>query len=356
MPEFPFRRAFARGRRRRAAGVAIVAAAALTLGACGTDTGSGAAEEPSANASGSFKPVTIEHAFGSTEIEERPARVVTIGWGSTDAMLALGVVPVGIEKQEYGGNENGVLPWVAEKLAELDARTPTLLPSANSADPAYERILQLEPDLILAPYSGITEEQYGKLAKIADTVAYPETPWSTTMEEIVTMTGQSLGLAEEAKQVLADIDATVAEAAAEHPEFEGLTIATLASGSNELYTYTQADPREQVLRDLGFQTAPSVLDFTKTADPGAFYVPFSFEQADQLTSDVLLTYSGSADELKALENNPGYQSMPQVEAGTVAKVVGEAKVAAVSPPTALSVTWGLPELVDLLAEAAANAS
>lgn len=351
MRETPFRRARHAGRRRRTAGVAIVAVAALALGACGTDTGAGATEDASP-APESFAPVTIEHAFGSTEIEERPTRVVTIGWGSTDAMLALGVVPVGIEKQEYGGNEDGVLPWVAEKLDELDAETPTLLPSANSADPAYEQILALEPDLVLAPYSGITEEQYGKLAKIADTVVYPETPWSTTMTEIVTTTGRALGLADEADDVLADIDAAVADAAAEHPEFAGQTIATLASGSNELYTYTQADPREQVLRDLGFETAQSVLDFSETAEDGAFFVAFSFEQADQLISDVLVTYSGSEDEFAALEKNPGYQSMPQVEAGTVANVVGESKVAAVSPPTALSVTWGLPDLVDLLAEAA----
>ncbi|EHR53582.1 ABC-type Fe3+-hydroxamate transport system, periplasmic component [Saccharomonospora marina XMU15] len=353
MPEFPFRRAFCLGRR-SAAGIAAAAVAALALTACGSDTGSKA--DSSAPSSGSFEPVTIEHAFGKTEIQEKPTRVVTIGWGSTDAMLALGVVPVGIEKQEYGGDANGVLPWVADKLTELDAQTPTLLPSANSADPAYEQILKLRPDLILAPYSGITEEQYGKLSKIADTVAYPKQPWSTTMEEIVTVTGRSLGLADEAERVLADIDATVAKAKAEHPEFDGLTIATLAYGSNELYTYTQADPREQVLRDLGFETAPSVLDLTKTADPGAFYVPFSFEQADRLTSDVLLTYSASEDELEALEQNPGYRSMPQIEAGTVAKVVGEAEVAAVSPPTALSVTWGLPELVDALAEAATSAS
>ncbi|GAA5102066.1 iron-siderophore ABC transporter substrate-binding protein [Haloechinothrix salitolerans] len=351
MSEFPFPR-----RRRRVVGGAIVAAAALTLGACGTDTGSGTTENSSSPAARSFEPATIEHAFGSTEIDERPTRVVTIGWGSTDAMLALGVVPVGIEKQEYGGDENGVLPWVAEKLDELDAETPTLLPSANSADPAYEQILALEPDLILAPYSGITEEQYGKLAKIADTVAYPETPWSTSMAEIVTTTGRALGLADEADEVLADIDATVAEAAAEHPEFEGLTIATLAAGSNELYTYTQADPREQVLRDLGFETAQSVLDFTKTAEDSAFYVAFSFEQADRLTSDVLLSYSDSSEAFETLRKNPGYQSMPQVKADAVAHVVGESKVAAVSPPTALSVTWGLPDLVEQLADAAANAS
>ena len=48
----------------------------LPLAACGTD----AAEEPQTDdAAGAeeFEPVTVEHAFGATEVTERPERVVT---------------------------------------------------------------------------------------------------------------------------------------------------------------------------------------------------------------------------------------------------------------------------------------
>jgi hypothetical protein len=34
--------------------------------------------------------------------------------------------------------------------------------------------------------------------------------------------------------------------------------------------------------------------------------------------------------------------MPQVKSGAVAKIVGESPVSSVSPPTALSLWWGLP--------------
>ena len=51
------------------------------------------------------------------------------------------MVPVGIEAQTYAVEENGLLPWVNEALAELDAE-PTILP-ATVEDPAYEEIAEV---------------------------------------------------------------------------------------------------------------------------------------------------------------------------------------------------------------------
>ena len=45
-----------------------------------------------------------------------------------------------------------------------------------------------------------------------------------------------------------------------------------------------------------------------------------------------------------------------VQDGAVANVTGDPLVAAMSPPTALSLTWGLQDYVDLLSAAAQNAS
>src|SRR5690606_26957299 len=66
--------------------------------------------------------------------------------------------------------------WIADELDELGAETPTMITSTVD-EPAYEEILELEPDLILAAYSGITEEQYELLSDIAPTVASPDEPW-----------------------------------------------------------------------------------------------------------------------------------------------------------------------------------
>src|SRR5690554_3147776 len=137
----------------------VLAATLLALALAGCAPSAGPADEPAATpeategAAGAF-PVTIEHAFGETVIEAEPQRVVTWGWGSTDAAIALGVVPVAIPFQAYGGDENGVLPWIAEALEEMGAETPTVLP--DSAEAPVEAIAAAEPDLILAQYSGLT--------------------------------------------------------------------------------------------------------------------------------------------------------------------------------------------------------
>ena len=65
--------------------------------------------------------------------------------------------------------------------------------------------------MILAPFSGITAEQYDLLADIAPTVAYQGQPWTTPWRDVIGTVGTTLGRTSEAQQVLAGIDATLAE-------------------------------------------------------------------------------------------------------------------------------------------------
>ncbi len=114
-----------------------------------------------------------------------------------------------------------------------------------------------------------------------------------------------------------------------------------------------ADPRVQFLEDLGFTVAPSVAELdTKEA---SFYYTLSLENVDKLTSDVLLSYAPDADRAAEIAADPTLASMPQVKAGTVASISGESLVSSVSPPTALSLPWGLDDFVTALAAAATKA-
>ncbi len=317
----------------------------LPLAACGSQQSSAS---PAASSSADpFSPVTIEHAFGATEIEERPERVVTWGWGSGDAAIALGVVPVAMPKNSYGATEEGLMPWQAEALAAADAELPTLLTEAE--EPPFEEIAAAAPDLILANYSGITEADYAKLSRIADTVAYPDEPWATPWREVITTVGEALGKSEEAGTLLDDLDAEVAAAAEAHPEFAGTTIAAVAIDSSAFYVYRGADPRVQFLEDLGFRLAPRVeeLDTEETT----FYYTISTEEVDRLTSDVLLSYVPEESRVAEIAADPAYQAMEQFQRGTVASVVGESYISSVSPPTALSLTWGLDAFVESLVPA-----
>lgn len=332
----------------------LAAAAALSLALTGcatsspTDAGpSDSAESPAADAA---FPVTIEHAFGDTVIDAAPERVVTWGWGTTDAVIALGVTPVAMPFQAYGGDENGVLPWIGDALAEAGAEVPTVLPDTG-ADVPFEEIAAAQPDVILAQYSGITDEQYATLSEIAPVVAYPDQPWSTPWRDVISITGTALGLQEEADAVLAEIDGSIAEAAAAHPEFSGLTLATAWDVGGTFYVYSDEDPRVEFMLDLGFDNAPAVDELDTDESP--FFFTLSYENVDQLESDVLVVYGSTPEEAQALLDAPYAAGLPQVESGAVAQLVGTEFIASVSPPTALSLPWGLDEVVEQLAEAVA---
>lgn len=337
-------------RARRHAALASAALTALSLAACSSTTAqdpdTAGATEPAAEAS-AF-PVTVEHALGSTTIEEEPTRVVAWGWGAADAAVALGVTPVAIPFQAYGGDEEGVLPWIREALEDAGEEVPTVLPDAGDEVP-YEEISQAAPDVILAQYSGLTQEQYDTLSQIAPVVAYPGEPWATPWRDVVTIAGDALGRQDEAAEVLAGIDEQVADAAAEHPEFEGLSLAAVWDMAGTFYVYADEDPRVEFMLELGF-TNPEAVD-TLDTDESPFYFTLSHERLDEVESDVLVVYGSTEEELQAFLDAPYAQVMPQVTEGAVAPLVGTELIASVSPPTALSLPWGLDEVVTQLAAA-----
>lgn len=322
--------------------LAIIAAAVVVLSGCST-----AADTESPETT---EGATITHAFGETAVPADPQRVVTLGWGSADAALALGVVPIGMETQAYGANDDGLLPWIAEELDTLGADVPTMI-TQTVDEPSYEEIIDLEPDLILAVYSGITEEQYEILAEIAPTVAYPDAAWTTPWRDVVSIVGESLNRADEAATVLDEIDGIVAEQADAHPELEGHTVAAIWDVAGTFYVYREADPRVSFLFGLGLEGAPAVDELAN--GESSFYYTLSYEQLDALESDIIVNFADTDADAEAFLAQPYAQAIPAVQSGAVANVTGVSLVAAVSPPTALSLTWGLEDYVERLATAAA---
>lgn len=344
-------------RRPLSAAAALAATAALTLAGCasgGSPEGDGTAA-PSGQASGATDefPVTIEHALGETVIEAAPERVATWGWGSTEAAIAAGVYPVAVAEQIFTVGEDALLPWVEEAYDEAGVEKPTVLsdPESGSTVP-YEEFVEAAPDLIVAPYSGLTQEQYDVLSDIAPVVAYPDGPWTTTWQDTITLTAQALGRSDAGEQVLADIDDFVAQKAAEHPEFAGKTFAAIVDdpSKGQVSVYTAADPRTTFLEGLGVENAPSVAELDTSG--GGFYFDLSYEELDKLDSDFVVAYAYSDEAAQAFDDNKRLQAIPAVRDGQVVKVVGPPEVSAVSPPTALSVYWedGFPALVDTMAE------
>ncbi len=160
--------------------VVLASAAALAVGltACSSDDGTTSeASSDSASSSADWTPVTIEHALGTTTIESKPERVATVNWANQEVPLALGIVPVGMAAANFGDDDgDGILPWVDAKLEELGGEQPVLFDETDGVD--FEAVADTDPDVILAAYSGLTQETYDQLSEIAPVVAYPEMHWS----------------------------------------------------------------------------------------------------------------------------------------------------------------------------------
>ncbi|KKB10287.1 iron ABC transporter substrate-binding protein [Devosia chinhatensis] len=300
----------------------------------------------SASAQAQSFPVLSEHAYGETTIPAKPQRIVTWGWAAQDAVIALGEVPVGIPHFSYGGDENGALPWTKDAVAALGAEFPTILPDA--VDPPIEAIAALEPDVIIAVYSGLSEEQYEVLSGIAPVVTFPEAPWSTPWQETITLTGQALGKPDEAAALVADLEQFIVDETATYPEVAGKSFAAIAEYNGEVAVYADLDSRVKFLVDAGLVSAPSVAGLAQGQE---FYFSLSFERLDQLSSDILISYFDTAEADAAFFGNPVVALAPQVQAGAVAHIVGPELISSISPPSAVSLKWGYPQYIKSIADA-----
>lgn len=336
-----------RARRARLATVLVALAALVVAGCSTTKTDDGPTNTAKADA-GAF-PVTMKHTLGTTTIKAAPKRVVTLGWGVTEAALAVGVVPAAMEFQAYAGGSDGVLPWVEQKIKSLGVKMPTVLPQTTEA-PAYDAIRKANPDLILATYSGITAEQYKTLSQIAPTVGYTgqpyTTPWRTNIEQVA----KALGRSAEGTKVVTGLDKQISAAAAAHPELKGKTLAAVLPVKGTFYVYRAADARVDFLLDLGPTIAPSV-DKLANGD-SSFYYTLSTEKLDDLSSDILVTYFDTQAQANDFLSKSYAKAIPAVKRGAVVSVVGVENVSAISPPTALSLPEALPGIVAKLSAAA----
>ncbi len=336
----------------RLAVAAVAATAALALAGCTTGTDDPAPGASSEAPTQTGFPVTIDSALGSTTIDEAPERIATWGWGATDAVLALGIVPVAIPSDDYSGGDDRMPPWISEAIDELGGQAPTILDS-SAAEISVEELLAADPDVLLAPYSGLTQDEFDAVtAAGVAVVAYPEAAWTTQWRDVVTITGEALGLADEAADLLTELDTLVSDAGAAHPEFAGTTIAYVDDDVDTFYMYLPSDARVEILEDLGFVTPPSVTDLA--TGEGTFYTTVSYENLDRIDADVIFTQAEEQAALDEFLTSDRGQLIPAVKKGAVAAMVGPENAAAVSP-TALTLPWILPTIVDKLAEATATA-
>lgn len=256
---------------------AAALAATLALAGCG-------GSEPatvSGSGDGPF-PVTIEHKFGTTEIPAEPQRVVTVGYTEADAVLALGVKPVGVREflGGYGWRER---PWAQEALGGSQPRV------VGGEEIDFERVAAARPDVIIGVNSGMTENDYRRLSSIAPTVAQSAdhidfgVPW----QEQTLVVGRALGRERQAQALVDDVEARFAQARKEHPEFADRSLVLAYGGDGEFGAYSSQDYRVGFFADLGFAPARRIDELAGDS----FFVDLDEERFRLLDQDVVVSFS-----------------------------------------------------------------
>jgi iron complex transport system substrate-binding protein len=308
---------------RSVASVALAGGLALGLATgCGSsDDGGSTTDTSSASPSAAF-PVTIDSALGTAEIDEEPTRIATWGWSNQDALLALGVVPVAMPtfaEAQYGADDRGVLQWDARALEELGGETPQLLSGDGTGAAPIEQFAEADPDLIFAPYSGLSQEELDALSQIAPVVGFPDQPWTASWEDQLTIAGTALGKTAEAADLVSKVESSIAETAAKYPALEGKTVTIALPNAPGTFAVSKSgDVRVEFLEQLGLVNEPTIQDADSAKDAGAVYFELSLEQASLLKPDVLFVVAYDKETLGAFLAEPAVAAQPVSTEGRVA--------------------------------------
>ena len=352
--------------------LAVISAAAIALAACGSDdvasnadatsggsstetTNSPGSTDATTGSDGQWTPITIETALGTAIIEEKPERVATVNWANHEVPLALGVVPVGMAAANFGDDDgDGVLPWVTERLDQLGADVPVLFDETDGID--FEAVADTNPDVILAAYSGLTQEDFDTLSEIAPVVAYPVAAWATPWREIIELNSEAMGMADEGDALIADLEQQIADAVAEYPQIQGMQVMFAGhldpTDLSEVGFYTSNDTRVQFFEDLGMEIADVVAEASAGSDK--FSMAQSTEQIQVFDDvDIIVGYGDETGELLAtLQADPLASKIPALQRGSVVFFSGSTPLATAANPTPLSLSFVLADYVAMLAGAA----
>ncbi|MER7554991.1 MULTISPECIES: iron-siderophore ABC transporter substrate-binding protein [Streptomyces] len=330
---------------------AAVSAATLGVGllaGCGTDAADEKKNDDAPAAAGGAFPVTVEHAFGSTEVSKAPKRVVTVGYTDDQAVLAFGVKPVGMVDQYPNPpgqtpDINTQWPWVKDQWGDT---RPEVVMKNGDAGPNFEKIASLRPDLIIAVYSEVDKAAYEKLSRIAPTVGRTKgekelfsAPWQDNAVHIA----KALGKEKEGAELVKGIQTKLDAAKKAHPEFAGQKAVALSWYKDSISAFTSTDVRGRLVTGTGFDYQTEI---DKIAD-GGFSTELSPERIDLIDVDRIFVINDKAD-TDALKKFELFNNLPAVKNGKVSYLLdseGPAVGAAMSQGTLLSLPYAIDELV-----------
>ncbi|OQM44397.1 iron siderophore-binding protein [Anoxybacillus sp. UARK-01] len=284
--------------------IAAAFALLISLTACG---GKQEAEPAQTTEKEKAQSYTVEHAMGKTEIKGTPKRIVILTNEGTEALLALGITPVGAVKSWTGD------PWYDHIKKQMKDVTEV----GTESEPNVEAIAALKPDLIIG--NKLRQEKiYEQLKAIAPTV-FSETLRGSWKENFM-LYAKAVNKEEKGKEIIAQYDSRIADLKAKLGDKLHMKVSIVRFMAGDVRIYHKDSFSGIILDQLGFARPESqnVNDFAETG--------VTKERIPAMDGDILFYFTyetgdGKANELeKEWINDPLFKNLNVAKQGKVYKV------------------------------------
>jgi iron complex transport system substrate-binding protein len=278
----------------------------LLLAACGgtevkeKDT----AEKPKENEETSY---TVDHAMGTATLEKTPEKVVILTNEGTEALLALGVTPVGAV-QSWTGD-----PWYDHIAEEMkDVKVVGVESQVN-----VEAIAALKPDLIIGNKMR-QEDIYEQLSAIAPTVFAEDLRgnWKNNFE----LYAKAVNKEEKGKEVIATYDQRIEDLKAKLGDKVNMKVSMVRFLAGDVRIYHKDSFSGVILEQIGF-ARPESQNMDDFAEKGV-----TQERIPAMDGDILFYFTYDEGDGKATEvekewiENPLFKNLEVAKKGEVHKV------------------------------------
>ncbi|MCR8630123.1 AraC family transcriptional regulator [Paenibacillus radicis (ex Xue et al. 2023)] len=252
-------------------------------------------------------PRVIKHAMGETTIKGTPSRVVILTNEGTEALLAVGVKPLG-----------AVMSWIGEPWYDHiknDMQNVTVV--GDELQPNLELIATLKPDLIIG--NKVRQEKvYDQLKQIAPTVFAADLvgDWKVNFK----LYSEAVNKKEEGEKVMAAFDKRVAEVKSKLGSKAATKVSLVRFSAAQVRIYQKQTFAGVLLSQLGIARPES-------QDKDSFIEILNKESITKMDGDVLFYFvsetKGKTDAAKVVKewlNDPLFKNLNVTKANKVIKV------------------------------------
>jgi len=244
----------------------------------------------------------IQHALGETAVPANPERVVIWGYAMVEAVVALGVQPVGIP---------GI---ILEEAAHFDLDKDEIVNISETGEPSLETITALNPDLILTTKS-LGENSYDLFSQAAPTVAF-DIDERADWRSLTSLCAEVLNKQSEVEALSADYEAKIGQLQSQLAQPpETIEASVVLFPFDEIRALGDASFPGSILAEVGLSRPPSQVNRTDLRN-------ISLEALEQVEGDVMfvLTPKGNTEisarllaELERVQATPLWQQLSVVQ-------------------------------------------